>query len=51
MYIKLYSGFKQFFIVTRNIKGGTMKTWYQDSATSQTSVISKGKNRGTRIWL
>ena len=30
MYIKVYSGFKQVWTVTRNIKGGTMKTSYHD---------------------
>ena len=30
MYIKVYSCFKQLCRVTRNIKGGTMKTSYQD---------------------
>ena len=30
MYIKVYSSFKQLWTVTRNIKGGTMKTSYQD---------------------
>ena len=30
MYINVYSGFKQVWTVTRHIKGGTMKTSYQD---------------------
>ena len=30
MYINLFSGFKQFWTFTRHIKGGTMKTSYQD---------------------
>ena len=51
MYIKLYSVFKQFWTVTRQIKGGTMKTSYQDCATSQDSVLSKGNKTGTRIWF
>ena len=49
MYIKVYSGFKQFRTVTRQIKGGTMKTSYQDYATNQDSTLSKGNKRGTEI--
>ena len=49
MYIKVYSVFKQVWTITRKIKGGTMKTSYQDYATSQYSVLSKGNKRGTRI--
>ena len=49
MYIKVYSGFKQFWTVMRHIKGGTMKTSYQDCATSQDSTLSKGNKRGIGI--
>ena len=51
MYIKVYSGFKQFFTFTRNIKGGTMKTSYQYCATNQDSMLSKGNKRGNVIWF
>ena len=40
MYINFYSGFKQVFTITRNIKGWTMKTSYWDCATSQDSMLS-----------
>ena len=49
MYIKVYSGFKQVWTVTRKIKGGTMKTSYQEFATTQDSMLSKGSKRGIRI--
>ena len=51
MYIKVYSGFKQVCTVTRQIKGGTMKTSYQDYATNQDSVLSKGNKTSTRTWF
>ena len=47
MYIKVYSCFKQVYIVKMNIKSGTMKTSYEDCATSQNSTLSKGNKRGT----
>ena len=51
MYIKVYSVFKQVWTITRKIKGGTMKTSYQDYATNQDSVLSKGNKTSTRTWF
>ena len=51
MYRNVYLCYKQVWTITRNIKGGTMKTSYQDYATSQDSTLSKGNKNGTGFWF